>query len=155
MDKAKTVAKVFALGADHRGYKLKETLKALLVSKGYEVKDFGTNGTDSCDYPDYGIPAAQAVAASKATYGVLACATGNGMAMSANKVKGVRAALCFTPDMARLARAHNDANVLVLSADFISERMAKEILEAWLAAGFEGGRHERRIEKVKKLEVRD
>lgn len=152
MDKAKTAARVFALGADHRGYKLKETLRALLASKGYQVQDFGTNGTDSCDYPDYGIPAAQAVASGKAYQGVLACATGNGMAMSANKVHGVRAALCFTPDMARLARQHNDANVLVLSADFISERMAKEILEAWLGASFEGGRHQRRIDKVKKLE---
>jgi ribose 5-phosphate isomerase B len=148
MDKGRLIA----LAADHRGLHLKETLKDLLKSKGYEVKDFGTNSQESCDYPDYGIPAAQAVAEGQAFQGVLMCATGNGMAMSANKVKGIRAALCFTPEMARLARAHNDANVLVLAADFISEQMAKEILEVWLGASFEGGRHERRIGKVKKLE---
>jgi len=148
MDKGKLIA----LAADHRGLHLKETLKALLKSKGYEVKDFGTNTQGSCDYPDYGIPAAQAVAGGQAFQGILMCATGNGMAMSANKVKGIRAALCFTPEMARLARAHNDANVLVLSADFVSEQMAKEILEAWLGASFEGGRHERRIDKIKRIE---
>jgi ribose 5-phosphate isomerase B len=148
MDKGKLIA----LAADHRGLHLKETLKDLLKSKGYEVKDFGTNSQESCDYPDYGIPAAQAVAGGQAFQGILMCATGNGMAMSANKVKGIRAALCFTPEMARLARAHNDANVLVLAADFVSGETAKEIAGAWLDSSFEGGRHERRIEKVKKLE---
>jgi ribose 5-phosphate isomerase B len=148
MDKGKLIA----LAADHRGLHLKETLMALLKSKGYEVKDFGTNTQESCDYPDYGIPAAQAVAGGRAFQGILMCATGNGMAMSANKVKGIRAALCFSPEMARLARAHNDANVLVLSADFVSEQMAKEILEAWLGASFEGGRHERRVDKIKQIE---
>ena len=148
MDKGKLVA----LAADHRGLHLKETLKAVLKSKGYEVKDFGTNSQESCDYPDYGIPAAQAVAGGQAFQGILMCATGNGMAMSANKVKGIRAALCFTPEMARLARAHNDANVLVLAADFVSEETAREIAEAWLDSSFEGGRHERRIDKIKRIE---
>lgn len=148
MDKGRLVA----LAADHRGLHLKETLKDLLKSKGYEVKDFGTNSQESCDYPDYGIPAAQAVAGGQAFQGILMCATGNGMAMSANKVKGIRAALCFSPEMARLARAHNDSNVLVLAADFVSEETAKEIAEAWLDSSFEGGRHERRIDKIKQIE---
>ena len=148
MDKGKLIA----LAADHRGLHLKETLKDLLKSKGYEVKDFGTNSQESCDYPDYGIPAAQAVAGGQAFQGILMCATGNGMAMSANKVKGIRAALCLTPEMARLARAHNDANVLVLSADFVSEDVARQILDAWLATPFEGGRHERRMMKIEKIE---
>lgn len=148
MDKGKLIA----LAADHRGLHLKETLKDLLKSKGYEVKDFGTNSQESCDYPDYGIPAAQAVAGGQTFQGILMCATGNGMAMAANKVKGIRAALCFTPEMARLARAHNDANVLVLAADFVSEETAKEIAEAWLDSSFEGGRHERRVMKVEKIE---
>jgi ribose 5-phosphate isomerase B len=148
MDKGKLIA----LAADHRGLHLKETLKDLLQSKGCEVKDFGTNSQESCDYPDYGIPAAQAVAGGQAFQGILMCATGNGMAMSANKVKGIRAALCFTPEMARLARAHNNANVLVLAADFVSEETAKEIAEAWLDSSFEGGRHERRIDKIKQIE---
>ncbi len=148
MDKGKLIA----LAADHQGLHLKETLKALLMSKGYEVKDFGTNSQESCDYPDYGIPAAQAVAGGQAFQGILMCATGNGMAMSANKVKGIRAALCFSPEMARLARAHNDANVLVLAADFVSEETAKVIAEAWLDSSFEGGRHGRRIDKIKQIE---
>lgn len=143
--------KIIAMGADHRGFRLKETLKALLASKGYEIKDFGTNSTESCDYPDFGAPAARAVAAGQAFQGIIMCATGNGMAMTANKVKGVRAALCFIPEMARLARAHNDANVLVLPADFVSEHIAKEIVETWLATSFEGGRHERRVLKVEKI----
>ncbi len=144
MDKSLSIA----MGADHRGFKLKEALKALLTSKGYEVKDFGTNSTESCDYPDYGVPAARSVASGEARQGIIMCATGNGMAMAANKVKGIRAALCFIPEMAKMARAHNDANVLVLPADFISEHIAQEILEAWLVTPFEGGRHERRIKKL-------
>jgi ribose 5-phosphate isomerase B len=146
--------KIIAMGADHRGFKLKETLKALLEAKGYGVRDFGTHDTESCDYPDYGIPAARAVAKGQASQGVLMCATGNGMAISANKVKGIRAALCLNPAMARLARAHNDANVLVLPADFVSQEAAKQILETWLLTRFERGRHERRVKKFMKLEGR-
>jgi ribose 5-phosphate isomerase B len=148
MEKGKTIA----MGADHRGFKLKETLKDLLTSKGYEVHDFGTNSTESCDYPDFGAPAARSVAAGQAFQGIIMCATGNGMAMSANKVHGIRAALCVIPEMARLARAHNDANVLVLPADFVSDHIAREIVETWLETPFEGGRHERRVLKIEKIE---
>ncbi|MDE7466631.1 MAG: ribose 5-phosphate isomerase B [Muribaculaceae bacterium] len=137
-----------AMASDHAGYEMKELLKTILTEKGYEVKDYGTHSTDSCDYPDYAHPCAEAVENGECAFGVAMCGSGNGIAMTLNHHKGVRAAICWLPELASLARQHNDANVLVLPARFISEAEAESILEAWLSAEFEGGRHVRRVEKI-------
>ncbi|MBD5207930.1 MAG: ribose 5-phosphate isomerase B [Bacteroidales bacterium] len=137
-----------AMASDHAGYEMKELLKTILSEKGYEVKDYGTHSTDSCDYPDYAHPCAEAVENGECAFGVAMCGSGNGIAMTLNHHKGVRAAICWLPELASLARQHNDANVLVLPARFISEAEAESILEAWLSAEFEGGRHVRRVEKI-------
>ncbi len=137
-----------SLGADHRGFELKEKLKEYLSGQGHEVIDFGTASTESVDYPDFGFKVAESVARGEADFGVLVCWTGNGMNIAANKVKGVRSALCLNDEMATLARAHNDANVLALASCFVSESTAKKILDVWLATDFEGGRHARRLEKI-------
>jgi glycine hydroxymethyltransferase len=137
-----------ALGADHAGFELKQTIKGALDTHGARVNDFGTNSKDSTDYPDYAQAVAQAVAEGRADYGVLVCSTGIGMSMAANKVPGVRAALVFNEDMARLARAHNNANVLCLGAKQTSPEQAQQILAAFLQGHFEGGRHDRRVHKL-------
>ena len=137
-----------AMASDHAGYEMKELLKTILTEKGYEVKDFGTNSTDSCDYPDYAHPCANAVETGECAFGVAMCGSGNGIAMTLNHHNGVRAAICWLPELASLARQHNDANVLVLPARFITEGDAESILDAWLSADFEGGRHVRRVEKI-------
>lgn len=136
------------MAADHAGYILKEELKSLLTDEGYKVEDFGTFSTDSMDYPDVAHPLAKAVADKEVDFGVAMCGTGNGISMTLNKHRGVRAALCWTPEIAKLAREHNNANILSLPARFVSSAMAKEILKAYLSAKFEGGRHQRRIEKI-------
>lgn len=136
------------MAADHAGYILKEELKSLLTDEGYKVEDFGTFSTDSMDYPDVAHPLAKAVADREVDFGVAMCGTGNGISMTLNKHRGVRAALCWTPEIAKLAREHNNANILSLPARFVSSAMAKEILKAYLSAKFEGGRHQRRIEKI-------
>jgi ribose 5-phosphate isomerase B len=141
-----------ALGADHRGFKLKEMVKTSLAKRGIEFEDFGAFSEDSADYPDFGLQAAKAVANKTADFGVLICGTGNGMAIAANKVKGIRAGLVFTPDMARLTRAHNNANVLVMAELFTPESMLEEILDNFLNTKFEGGRHGRRIAKIEEFE---
>lgn len=140
--------KKIAMASDHAGYDLKEFLKKILVGKGYEVTDFGTNSTDSCDYPDYAHPAAIAVETGKCDLGIAMCGSGNGIQMTLNKHQGIRAALCWLPELASLARQHNDANILVLPARFISQNEALEIMDAFLAADFEGGRHQRRVDKI-------
>lgn len=140
--------KTVGMAADHAGYALKEELKSLLEEKGYKVRDFGTFSDESMDYPDVAHPLAKAVADGEVDFGVAMCGSGNGISMTLNKHKGVRAALCWEPELARLAREHNDANVLSLPARFISTAMAKEILKAYLSASFEGGRHKRRVEKI-------
>ncbi|MCM1110208.1 MAG: ribose 5-phosphate isomerase B [Clostridium sp.] len=137
-----------ALCSDHAGYQLKEHLKALLESLGYTTVDFGTDSEASCDYPDYAHPAAEAVSTGDCAFGVAMCGTGNGISMTLNKHQAVRAALCWEPELARLARAHNNANILVMPARFISAATADAILGAFLETPFEGGRHERRIEKI-------
>lgn len=137
-----------SLGADHAGYELKEAVKRHLVDRGFEVEDFGTASTESTDYPDYGTPAARAVADGRVDRGVLVCGSGQGMCMVGNKVAGARAALAWTPEVARLSRQHNDANVLCLPARFVEEKVALEIVDEWLEAEFEGGRHTRRVEKM-------
>ena len=142
-----------SLGADHRGFELKEKIKKYLTGLGHDVTDFGTDSTESVDYPDFGFKVAESVARGESDFGVTVCWTGNGMNIAANKVRGIRSALCLNDEMAMLARAHNDANVLALAAKFIPEELARKILDAWLATDFEGGRHVRRLEKIKNHEA--
>jgi ribose 5-phosphate isomerase B len=136
------------LGNDHAGYDLKEQLKKTLREEGHEIEDVGTYSNDSVDYPDFAHKVAEKIVATEGEIGILICGSGNGVAMAANKHKGVRAALAWLPEIASLARQHNNANVLCLPARFISESLAKEIVDAYLSAEFEGGRHERRVEKI-------
>jgi ribose 5-phosphate isomerase B len=140
-----------AIGSDHAGFELKEKVKKYLTKKGFEIKDFGTYSRDSVDYPLFGFSVAERVAKKEFDFGILVCFTGNGMTIAANKVKGIRAALCLNPEMAKLARQHNDANILSLAAKYSSDNF-KEILENWLDSEFEGGRHKRRLDKIKKYE---
>jgi len=143
---------MIAIACDHGGLELKETVKAHLQEKGYEVRDFGTNSTDSCDYPDFGAPAARAVAAGECEKGILICTTGIGMSIVANKIPGIRCGLCSDPLSASLTRRHNDTNVLAMGAGIIGSNLALEIVDVWLTTAFEGGRHQRRIDKVMALE---
>lgn len=142
------MGKLIGIAADHAGYELKEILKIELTHMGYEVKDFGTNSAESMDYPDVAHPLALAVSKGEIPVGITICGSGNGISMSANKHAGVRAALCWTPEIARLARTHNDANILSLPARFISTVTAKEILATFLKSEFEGGRHQKRVNKI-------
>ena len=138
-----------AMGADHAGFELKEALVAELKRLGYEPVDVGPKALDPADdFPDYGKPVAQAVSRGAAERGVLTCGSGIGMAMVANRVPGVRAALVWNPELAELSRKHNDANVLVLPARFITRDAAVESLRRWLDTRFEGGRHARRVQKI-------
>ena len=139
-----------AIASDHAGYLYKEQIKQFLAEKGHEVKDFGTDSAQSCDYPDFIRPAAQAVAAGEFERGIVLGGSGNGEAMAANKVAGIRCALCWDLRSARFSREHNDANVLSLGERMMSESEALEIVELWLNTKFEGGRHIRRIEKIEK-----
>ena len=142
-----------SLGADHKGFELKDKIKKYLVELGHEVTDFGTNSAESVDYPDFGFKVAESVAKGEANFGITVCWTGNGMNIAANKVKGIRSALCLNEEMAMLARAHNNANVLALAAKFIPEELARKILDAWLSTEFEGGRHSRRLDKIKSYQT--
>lgn len=137
-----------AFCSDHAGYELKQYLIDYMRGKGYEPVDFGTHSTESCDYPDYAHPAAEAVEKGECAFGIAMCGTGNGISMTLNKHQGIRAALCWLPEIAALARQHNAANFLDLPARFVSKEEAVKILEAYLNAEFEGGRHLRRIEKI-------
>jgi ribose 5-phosphate isomerase B len=137
-----------ALGADHAGFALKEHLKKWLENNGHSVKDFGTYSNDSADYPDFAHPVASAVEDKEFDLGLLVCGSGNGVAMTANKHQGIRAAICWNEELAALAREHNDANVLCLPARFISEEDAVRILDRFLHSNFEGGRHARRVGKI-------
>ena len=140
------------LGADHAGYALKESLKSLLAGMGVEIEDFGTHSAESTDYQDIATVAAKAVAEGRADRGVLICSTGIGMSIVANKVPGVRAALCHTRLDAQLSRRHNDANVLTLAGSTITPSVAADIVKTFLDTGFEsGGRHERRVQKIHQL----
>jgi len=141
-----------ALGADHGGVQQKEALLAHLQDAGYEVSDFGTHGEDSVDYPDYALAVARAVADGQADLGILICGTGIGMAIAANKVKGIRAATVTDTGAALLARQHNNANVLALSGRFTPLATNFEIVDAFLGAQFEGGRHQRRLDKIAEAE---
>lgn len=141
-----------AIGSDHRGYLLKEQIKSTFSQDNIEFVDFGTKVHESCDFPDFALPVAQAVAKGEAEKGLLICSTGNGMAISANKVKGIRAALVLSPDMARLSRQHNNANILVLPADFIDHQIVPKVVKVWLETEFEGGRHAKRLDKIANYE---
>lgn len=143
-----------AIGADHGGYPLKERLLFRLREAGYEVTDCGTDSTDSVDYPDYALAVAEAVAHGRATYGIVVDGAGIGSAMAANKVPGVRAALCYDISTARNSREHNHANVLTLGAGLIGPGLAWQITEAWLATPWGPGRHANRVEKITAIERR-
>lgn len=139
--------KKIAFACDHAGYELKNYLIEIVKQNGYEVVDFGTNSTDSCDYPDFAHPLATSVENGNCL-GVAICGTGNGISMTANKHQGIRCALCWDTEIAALARQHNNANVLGLPARFISKELAANILQTFLHTDFEGGRHQRRIDKI-------
>ena len=141
-----------ALASDHGGFTLKNQIKDYLQSKGYEICDFGTSSTESCDYPDFALPAAEAVAFGTCGRGIIVCTTGIGVSMVANKVPGVRCALCHDTYCAELTRRHNDANVLAMGGNVVSEDKALEIVDIFLKTEFEGGRHLRRVEKISAVE---
>jgi ribose 5-phosphate isomerase B len=141
-----------ALASDHAGYKEKEKLKPFLKDLGVEFEDLGTVSEDSVDYPDYARKVGERVAKGEAEQGLLVCGSGTGMAIAANKVPGVRAAVAWNEESARLARQHNDANVLSIGARMTPEEEVPKILKAWFAAKFEGGRHAERVEKIKEME---
>lgn len=136
------------LCSDHAGYELKSMIEGYLESQGIAFKDFGTHSTDSCDYPDFAHPCALALEAGEVYPAIAICGTGNGIGMTLNKHQGVRAALCWQPEIAKLAREHNDANVLVLPARFIAPELALELVDIFFSTPFEGGRHQRRIDKI-------
>ena len=140
--------KKIAIASDHAGFKIKEKIRAYLIEKGYEINDFGTYSEESTDYPDHVHPLAQAMERGEYKQGIVLCGSGNGVNMTVNKYRHIRSALCWIPEIARLARLHNDANVLALPGRFLDEQTAKEITEAFLNTGFEGGRHQNRINKI-------
>jgi ribose 5-phosphate isomerase B len=137
-----------AIGCDHAGYIYKDVIVALLQERGIQVLNFGADSAESVDYPDFAHPVAEAVEQGKAQMGILLCGTGNGVAMTANKHRGIRAALCWTEEVARLVRQHNDANVLAIPARFVNETLALAMVEIFIETPFEGGRHERRVRKI-------
>jgi len=141
-----------AIGSDHAGFRLKEKIKQFLLSKGYEVLDFGTNSTDSTHYPLFAKEVAKAVQEKRADYGILICGSGIGMSITANKFPGIRAALCLNEYMARMSRMHNDANVLCLGDRVVGDELALSIVETWLSTSFEGGRHQERIKLIEEIE---
>jgi len=143
-------AETILIASDHAGFELKEQLERALAEMGYQVRDLGTDSEASTDYADYAHPLARSVSAGEEERGVLLCGTGLGMSYVANRYPRVRAAVAWSPEIAELSRKHNDANVLVLPARFLSEQEAVKILKAWLETPFEGGRHERRVLKIER-----
>jgi ribose 5-phosphate isomerase B len=137
-----------AIGCDHAGYELKDFVKKQLLGGGHIVEDLGTNGSDSVDYPDFGHAVCNGVESAKADFGILICGTANGMAMTANKHKGIRCGLCWLPEIGALTKQHNNANVIALPARFISNEMGWDIIQAYMKADYEGGRHQRRVDKI-------
>ena len=140
--------KIIPIGADHAGFELKELIKSYFQSEHIEFEDVGTHSLDSMDYPDIAHPVAEKVESREAEFGILICGSANGVAMSANKHAKIRAAICWNSELAELARQHNDANIICLPARFISTAEAYSIVAAFLSAKFEGGRHQRRVDKV-------
>jgi ribose 5-phosphate isomerase B len=139
---------MIAIASDHAAFAFKEEIKTWLAEKGVETRDFGCFSPERVDYPDFGFAAAEAVARGECELGILVCGTGIGMAITANKVRGIRAAVCTEPCSARLSRLHNNANILTLGARIVGSELAKMIIETWLSASFEGGRHADRIGKI-------
>jgi ribose 5-phosphate isomerase B len=137
-----------ALGCDHAGYAYKEAVLNYLAAKGYEVTDNGTNTVDSVDYPDFVHPVAVSIQNGESKFGVIMCGSGNGVAITANKHRGIRAALCWNREIAELARQHNDANIISIPVRYVSIETAIEMLDAFLNTPFEGGRHQKRVEKI-------
>ncbi len=137
-----------AIGADHAGFEYKEQIKKTLAAAGWQIEDKGTYSLDSVDYPDFAHPVASMVEDGKAAAGILVCGSANGVAMAANKHKGIRAAICWETELATLARSHNNANVICIPARFVSPELAQQMADTFLATAFEGGRHERRVEKI-------
>jgi len=148
------MARKIAVASDHAGYDLKSSVIEYLKSQGgvYEIKDMGTGSSESCDYPDYALPAARAVSEGKCDAAILICGSGIGMSITANKFKGVRAALACDVERARLSRLHNDANILCMGARFTDAELARQMVKVFLETPFEGGRHARRVEKIASLE---
>ncbi len=142
-----------ALGTDHAGYELKERIKQYLLEKGHEVQDFGTYSAEACDYPDFIYPAALAVATGECERAIVMGGSGNGETIVANKVRGVRCAVCWNEELARLSRAHNDANVISIGARMISVELALKMVDLWLTTPFDGGRHARRVQKIAALDT--
>lgn len=140
--------KKVAMCSDHAGYELKNIIQGYLEAQDIEYTDFGTNSTESCDYPDFAHPCAEAIEKEECYPGIAMCGSGNGIQMTLNKHQGIRAALCWTVELAKLARQHNDANVLVLPARFIEPTLALDIVDAFLNTEFEGGRHVNRVNKI-------
>jgi ribose 5-phosphate isomerase B len=140
--------KTIAMGCDHAGYDYKDSIIAMLKEMGIEILDFGTNSLDSVDYPDFIHPVAESIETGKAQLGVIICGSGNGVAMTANKHQGIRAAICWQNDISVLARQHNDANVISIPARFVSEHLAKSMVKLFVETPFEGGRHQRRVDKI-------
>ena len=137
-----------SIASDHGGFDLKNKIKQYLTSQGHEVRDFGTFTTESCDYPDFAHQLGMAIEAGEVYPGIAICGTGNGISMTLNKHQSVRAALCWSEEIARLAREHNDANVLVMPGRFVANVLAKNLVETFLDTDFEGGRHQRRVGKI-------
>ena len=143
---------MIAIASDHGGYQLKEHIKAYLAAKGITCEDFGTNSTESCDYPIFGRAAAEAVASGRCEKGIVICTTGIGISIVANKVKGIRCALCSDPLSAELCRQHNNANMLAMGAGIIGPNLAQRIVDTFLATEFEGGRHARRVGLITEMD---
>ena len=142
------LSKPIALGCDHAGFEYKEAIKNYLTGKGFTVKDFGRNSPDSVDYPDYVHPAATFIESGEADFGILLCGSANGVAMTANKHQHIRAGICWQGEVAKLIRQHNDANIICLPARFIALPLALEMIDVFMNTAFEGGRHERRVNKM-------
>ncbi len=144
--------KIIAIASDHAGFTLKEKLKSFLEKKSFKVKDLGTYSSERCDYPEIAYNLAREIARGKYSRGILVCKTGIGNSIVANRFPGVRAALCYNAKAARLSREHNDSNVLVLGSSFVNPELGKRILRIWLNTQFQGGRHKRRLNQIKKIE---
>lgn len=143
-----SVTQKIGIAADHAGFELKQQIIAYLQQLGWTVEDFGTHSLDSVDYPDFVHPLASSIQEGQLVQGILICGSGNGVNITANRHAGIRSALCWKPEIARLAREHNDANIVALPARFITLEEAKAIVDAFLSTAFEGGRHQRRVEKI-------
>ncbi|HWC54116.1 MAG TPA: ribose 5-phosphate isomerase B [Chitinophagaceae bacterium] len=142
------LSKPIAIGSDHAGFDYKEDLISFLEGKGLPYHDYGTHSKDSVDYPDYAHPVALAVEKVEAAFGILICGSGNGVAITANKHQGVRAAICWGEELSKLAREHNDANIICIPARFVREGDAEKMVDIFMHTEFEGGRHQRRVEKI-------